>query len=67
MRWEGYLARMGTRAVHVSYWLECQKERDNWEDRDVGEWIILRWILRDRREILTVLVSFRIGISGELL
>jgi hypothetical protein len=24
---------------------ESQKERDHWEDRDVGGWTILRWIL----------------------
>jgi hypothetical protein len=22
-----------------------QKERDHWEDQDVGGWIILKWIL----------------------
>jgi hypothetical protein len=21
------------------------RERDNWEDRDIGGWIILRWIM----------------------
>jgi hypothetical protein len=24
---------------------ESQKERDHWEDQDISEWIILRWIL----------------------
>jgi hypothetical protein len=24
---------------------ECQKERDHWEDQDVGGWTILKWIL----------------------
>jgi hypothetical protein len=24
---------------------ESQKERDHWEDQDVGEWKILKWIL----------------------
>jgi hypothetical protein len=29
----------------IGYWWEGQKERDNWEDQDVGGWIILIWIL----------------------
>jgi hypothetical protein len=24
---------------------ESQKERDHWEDKDVGGWTILKWIL----------------------
>jgi hypothetical protein len=24
---------------------ECQKERDHWEDQDVGGWTVLGWIL----------------------
>jgi hypothetical protein len=35
--------------MHVGYWWESQKERDHYEDQDVGGWIILKWILeRDR-------------------
>jgi hypothetical protein len=26
-------------------WWESQKERDHWEDQDVGGWTILKWIL----------------------
>jgi hypothetical protein len=26
---------------------ESQKERDHWEDQDVGGWTILKWILRE--------------------
>jgi hypothetical protein len=33
--------------MHVGYWCESQKERDHWEDQDVGGWTILRWNLRD--------------------
>jgi hypothetical protein len=29
----------------IDYWWESQKERDHWEDQDVGGWIILGWIL----------------------
>jgi hypothetical protein len=32
-------------AMHVRYWWENQKERDHWEDLDVGGWIILKLIL----------------------
>jgi hypothetical protein len=38
--------------MHVGYWWENQKERDHWEDQDVDEWTILKWIL----EILDGLV-----------
>jgi hypothetical protein len=31
--------------MHVGYWWESQKERDHWEDQDVGEWTILKLIL----------------------
>jgi hypothetical protein len=29
----------------VGYWWESQKERDYWEDQDVGGWTLLKWIL----------------------
>jgi hypothetical protein len=29
----------------MGHWWESQKERDRGEDEDVGEWIILKWIL----------------------
>jgi hypothetical protein len=32
------------RGMHVGYWRETQKERDHMEDKDVGGWIILKWI-----------------------
>jgi hypothetical protein len=31
--------------MNIGYWQEIQKERDHWEDRDVGGWTILKWIL----------------------
>jgi hypothetical protein len=45
MRWAGHETRMGTIGMHTGYWWEIQKERDHWEDQDIGEWTILRWIL----------------------
>jgi hypothetical protein len=36
----------GRRGMHIGYWwFESQKERDHWEDQDVGGWTILKWIL----------------------
>jgi hypothetical protein len=35
--------------MHIVYWWESQKERDHYEDQDVGGWIILKRIL-DRME-----------------
>jgi hypothetical protein len=29
----------------IGYWWENRRERNHWEDQDVGGWIILRWIL----------------------
>jgi hypothetical protein len=40
---------MGRRGMHIGYWWQSQKERDHWEDQDVGEWTILEWILREIR------------------
>jgi hypothetical protein len=31
--------------MNMGYWWESQKERDHWEDQDVGGWTILKWIL----------------------
>jgi hypothetical protein len=31
--------------MHIGYWWEIQKERDHWEDEDLGEWTILKWII----------------------
>jgi hypothetical protein len=36
---------MGRRGMHIEYWWESKKERDHWEDQDVGGWAILKWIL----------------------
>jgi hypothetical protein len=31
--------------MHIGYWWKSQKERDDWEDQDIGGWTILKWIL----------------------
>jgi hypothetical protein len=31
--------------MHIGYWWESQKERDQYEDQDVGGWTILKCIL----------------------
>jgi hypothetical protein len=36
----------GRRGMHTVFWWESQNERDHQEEKDVGEWIILKWILR---------------------
>jgi hypothetical protein len=45
MRWAGHIARMGETRNAYRIWWERQKERDHWEDQDVGGWTILKWIL----------------------
>jgi hypothetical protein len=45
MRWAGHVARIRRRGTLIDYWWESQKERDHYEDQDVGGWIILGWIL----------------------
>jgi hypothetical protein len=45
MRWARHVARMGRRGMHIGYWWESQKGRAYWEDQDLGEWTILKWIL----------------------
>jgi hypothetical protein len=41
MRWAGYVARLGEKR-HIGYWWEIQKERDHWEDQDIGGWTMLK-------------------------
>jgi hypothetical protein len=35
---------MGRRGMHVEYWWESKKERDYYEQQDVGGGITLKWI-----------------------
>jgi hypothetical protein len=37
LRWAGHVARMGEKRNAYRILLESQKERDHWEDLDVGE------------------------------
>jgi hypothetical protein len=45
MRWAGHVACMGRRGMHIGFLWQSQKERDHYEDLDVGGRIILKWIL----------------------
>jgi hypothetical protein len=40
MRCAGHVTCMGRRGIDIGYWWETWKERDHWEDLDVGGWII---------------------------
>jgi hypothetical protein len=40
IRWARHVARMGRRGMRIGYWWESPKERDHWEDQDVGGWAI---------------------------
>jgi hypothetical protein len=44
MRLAGHVPRMENRNAYRIWW-ESQKERDHWEDQDVGGWIILKLTL----------------------
>jgi hypothetical protein len=45
MRLAGHVARMRRRRMHIGYRWESQKEKDHWENKDVGGWTIFKWIL----------------------
>jgi hypothetical protein len=55
---------MGRRGVHIGYSWESQRKTDHWEDQDVGEWTILKWILG---MVWIGSIWLRIGTSGVLL
>jgi hypothetical protein len=42
MSWAGHVARMGRRGMYTGYWWESQKERDHYEDQNVGGWTMLK-------------------------
>jgi hypothetical protein len=39
-RWAGHVAQMDRRGIYVGCWWKSQKERDNYEDQDIGGLII---------------------------
>jgi hypothetical protein len=54
--------------MHIGFWRQSQKERDQWEVLDVGWRIILKCILGDKFGVVwTGLILLRIGTSGGLL
>jgi hypothetical protein len=42
--WAGLVALTGRRGMRIGFWRESNKERDYYEDLDVGGRIILKWI-----------------------
>jgi hypothetical protein len=64
VRWAGHVARM--EEMRNAYRLLVGKPEG--KDQDIGEWIILRWILERWDGVMrTGLVWLRIGTGGELL
>jgi hypothetical protein len=54
--------------MHIGYWRKGQKERDHQKDQDVGEWIILRWILSRQDGVVgTEFIWLRTGTNGGFL
>jgi hypothetical protein len=54
------------RGMHIGYWWESQKERDQREDQDVGGWAILKTDLGEigwEGVIWIELIWLRIGVS----
>jgi hypothetical protein len=51
------------RNTYKIFW-KSHKERDHWEDQDVGKWTILKWILQRCDGMVWIgLIWFRIGTS----
>jgi hypothetical protein len=68
MRWAGHVALMREKRIAYRLLWESQRERDHYENQDVGGWIILGRILKRWDGVTwTVLVWRRIGTGGELL
>jgi hypothetical protein len=62
-----YVARLEKTGMHVEYWWESQKQRDHYEDQDVGGWTILKWMLEKYDGVVWIgLIWLRIGTSRGL-
>jgi hypothetical protein len=55
---------MGRKRIHVEFLWESQKERDHWEDLDVGGITLKRILEREDAVIRTGLIWLRIGIGS---
>jgi len=53
--------------MHIKFWLEILKERDNLEDLDVSRSIILEWILGKQDGKLTGFFGMKLWTSGKVL
>jgi hypothetical protein len=68
MRWAGHVHVWWRRGTRIGYWKVNQRERDHWEDQDVGGLIIIESILKRWDGVMwTGLVWLRIGTAGGLL
>jgi hypothetical protein len=68
MRCKGHVAQIGGSGMYIGYQRESQNERDHWEDKDVGGWTILKWILGRQDGMVWIgLIWLKIGTSGGLL
>jgi hypothetical protein len=49
MKWTEHVARKGTmrNSYHIGFWWESQKDKDCYEDLDVGGRIILKYMLEE--------------------
>jgi hypothetical protein len=55
-------------SMHIEFWCDSQKERDQWENLDVGERIIFKLSVEKLAwAVWSELIWLRIGTSEELL
>jgi hypothetical protein len=50
------------KGMHIGYWWESHKERDYFEDQDVGVWTVLKWIVERCEGMVWIgMIWLRIG------